>query len=257
MKSFKKYTITLLALLSSWSEFGMQQGPVQFAAAVGNNIIIQELQQGMSCKTIQTLDKNANGHKGWVYSLAYDHKTGCLFSGSDDTTIKIWTTDKNNTYKCIQTLDENAGGHTDIACSLAYDNKTGYLFSGSEDKTIKIWASDENNTYKCIQTKKESGRARALVILRGDKDEQEELAQQDTKERIGFIFDDLAKPADESLLPQFNVNVRKPWDFLATKQPEVLTRQEQAARNINIDKKQEKINQKINTLTATPALLFN
>ena len=209
MKNFKKYIITLSVLLSSWSAFGMQQGPVQFAAAVDNNIIIQELQQGMSCKTIQTLDKNAKVHTDSVYSLAYDHKTG-------------------------------------------------RLFSGSFDKTIKIWVKDENNTYKCIQTKKESGRARALVILSdNNEDEQEELSQQDTKERIGFIFDDLAKPAEKSVLTHLNVNVRKPWVFLSTKQPEVLTRQEQVARNINVDEKQRKINKEINILTATQALLFN
>ena len=47
MKNIKKYIITLSVLLSSWSAFGMQQGPVRFAAAVGS----EERRVGKECRS--------------------------------------------------------------------------------------------------------------------------------------------------------------------------------------------------------------
>ena len=39
---------------------------------------------------LQTL----SGHSDWVWALAYDQATKTLFSGSQDKTIKVWTTRK-------------------------------------------------------------------------------------------------------------------------------------------------------------------
>ncbi len=77
--------------------------------------------------------KNLRGHTSWIYSLAV-LVDGRLASCSDDTTIKIWDTEKSHD-QLIKTLT----GHSAWVWSLAV-LKNGNLASSSGDKTIKIWS---------------------------------------------------------------------------------------------------------------------
>ncbi len=79
-----------------------------------------------------------HGHESSVFSLALDGQR--LFSGSKDSTVKIWDL---NTNTCTATLQ----GHDGSASSLAVDGQR--LFSGSDDNTIKIW---DLNTNTCTAT---------------------------------------------------------------------------------------------------------
>ena len=55
-----------------------------------------------------------------------------LFSGSDDSTIKVWDV---ATGACVQTLE----GHENSVSSVCVSADGSRLFSGSHDDTIKVW----------------------------------------------------------------------------------------------------------------------
>ena len=79
------------------------------------------------------LVKTLEGHRGFVYSLAWHPSQNILASGSDEE-IKFWTKEG----KLIKTLE----GHQDSVYSLAWHPNGQMLASGSEDKTIKFWNLD-------------------------------------------------------------------------------------------------------------------
>jgi WD40 repeat protein len=79
------------------------------------------------------------GHRRYIYSLVIS-PTGLLFSGSGDSTIKVWNTKDG---KCINTLESHKGS----VMALALYDKT--LYSGSRDRTIKVWDLD---SYHCTRT---------------------------------------------------------------------------------------------------------
>ena len=69
------------------------------------------------------------GHTGWVICLTVIGNK--LYSGSYDSTIRVWDTD---THQHITTLQ----GHTfNVRCLVVVGNK---LYSGSGDSTIRAWA---------------------------------------------------------------------------------------------------------------------
>ena len=72
------------------------------------------------------------GHSGRVTCLSvHDNK---LFSGSVDSTIRVWTT-KGHQY-CLATII----GHTDRVRCITFNNNK--LYSGSRDKTIRVWNTE-------------------------------------------------------------------------------------------------------------------
>lgn len=80
---------------------------------------------------LETLEsvQNLSGHTGAVYTLSL-LGTKFAFSGSYDTTIRVWDLD---TLRCTQTLVR----HTTTVDALASYN--GCVFSGSADHSIKVW----------------------------------------------------------------------------------------------------------------------
>ncbi|RUS79841.1 hypothetical protein EGW08_012405 [Elysia chlorotica] len=72
------------------------------------------------------------GHLGPVWCLCA--MGDYLFSGSTDTTIKVW--DTSSSYKCVKTME----GHTGIVLALCTYGHN--LFSGSHDRTIIVWNVD-------------------------------------------------------------------------------------------------------------------
>lgn len=77
---------------------------------------------------------------------------GHLFSGSDDTTVRVWNA---QTLQLVKLLD----GHNDNVRVLTVDDR--FLFSGSWDKTIRVW--DMNKDYQCIKVL--AGHAEAVLAL--------------------------------------------------------------------------------------------
>jgi WD40 repeat protein len=57
------------------------------------------------------------GHSNYtsIYALAYDQDLKTLFSGSYDSTVKVWTRDGSGSYTASRTLS----GHSDTVRALA------------------------------------------------------------------------------------------------------------------------------------------
>jgi hypothetical protein len=100
-------------------------------------------------------ERTLKGHKRYVMSLVvYGDK---LISGSNDNTIKVWSTD---TWTCERTLED----HTNAVHSLVVHGDK--LISGSQDNTIKIWSTD---TWTCERTLEGHGASVYSLVMHGDK----------------------------------------------------------------------------------------
>jgi WD40 repeat protein len=85
---------------------------------------------------IQTLDDHESG----INCMALSHDSTVLATGSDDHTIRLWST-TTTPIECLTVLS----GHTDyITDILIYEN---YLVSGSSDQTMRKW---DMTTGQCI-----------------------------------------------------------------------------------------------------------
>lgn len=73
-----------------------------------------------------------HGHDDWVYGISVSPDDQFLFSGSKDTTIKVW---KLKTGDLIDTLE----GHKGSVISVSASPDGQFLFSGNDYPTIKVW----------------------------------------------------------------------------------------------------------------------
>src|SRR6266480_52695 len=87
---------------------------------------------------LQTLE----GHRGWVWSVAFSHDSARLASASGDNTVKIWDASSG---ECLQTLE----GHRGWVSSVAFSHDSARLASASGDNTVKIWDASSG---ECLQT---------------------------------------------------------------------------------------------------------
>lgn len=76
----------------------------------------------------EPLGAKSEGHIGAVYALAVSGNR--LYSGSFDSTIKMWSLDIR---KCLQTT------HRHLSSINALSTHRDVLFSASADQTIKVW----------------------------------------------------------------------------------------------------------------------
>src|SRR5882724_13447296 len=92
------------------------------------------------CYHIQTL----TGHQDWVCCLSL--QGDLLFTGSSDSTVKVWKMRENGNFTELQTL---TGHQSSVHClSLQGD----LLFTGSSDNTVKIWKMGEDGMFTELQT---------------------------------------------------------------------------------------------------------
>eukprot|EP01126_Amoeba_proteus_P004438 TRINITY_DN11484_c0_g1_i1.p1 TRINITY_DN11484_c0_g1~~TRINITY_DN11484_c0_g1_i1.p1 ORF type:complete len:466 (-),score=87.86 TRINITY_DN11484_c0_g1_i1:281-1678(-) len=99
--------------------------------------------------------KDMIGHDGPVWSLSHGKES--LFSGSSDTTIKVWDLSTNRVKSTLR-------GHTSIVhCVVGY-NDDKMVVSGSDDRTIKFW---DVETQACKKTIKDDNIPCALRAHRG------------------------------------------------------------------------------------------
>jgi hypothetical protein len=95
------------------------------------------------------------GHAGCVRCLVIHGDK--LISGSDDDTIKVWSTD---TWACERTLDDH---DTSVLSLVMHSDK---LISSSADDTIKVWSTD---TWTCEHTLEGHDGPVMSVVMHSDK----------------------------------------------------------------------------------------
>ena len=83
-----------------------------------------------------------NGHKDWVWSLAFSLDGALLVSGSDDWTVKLWDIQTGGVIKTFC-------GHTDVVFSVSISPDCTTIASGSSDHTIRLWHVQTGNCF-CV-----------------------------------------------------------------------------------------------------------
>jgi small GTP-binding protein len=91
-------------------------------------------------KTEQCLS-TLNGHKGWVWSVAWSADQRQALSCSDDNTVRLWDIE---TGKCIRVLE----GHTGAVKEVMWSANQRHALSSSQDNTVRLW---DVKTGKCIR----------------------------------------------------------------------------------------------------------
>jgi len=128
------------------------------------------------------------GHIGQINSVAISSLGSYIVSGSDDTTIKLWSRASG---KLLYTFR----GHLDSVVGVRICN--GYIISASKDKSIKVWSIKEKSLISSIKSSllidvlgvSEDGEYVAVASNRFDEDSVIEVWDMKTKSVIGRFFD--------------------------------------------------------------------
>jgi hypothetical protein len=73
------------------------------------------------------------GHTGYVTGVSLSSDGSTAVSGSDDTTVKVWSVAAGS---CLHTLT----GHTNYVSGVSLSSDGSTAVSGSGDKTVKVWS---------------------------------------------------------------------------------------------------------------------
>lgn len=85
------------------------------------------------------------GHTGWVWSVSFSPDNQTFASGSQDTTVRLWTVPEG---KCLRILQ----GHTGWVHSVCFSSAGQTLVSGSDDRTLRLWHVQDGQCFKVIHT---------------------------------------------------------------------------------------------------------
>ncbi len=129
--------LPLLLLKDRCNSIQYSPNGLWLAVASGQEIIVYNAQNRES---IQTL----TGHKGYVLSVAWDHESKHLASGSDDNTVRLWEASSGKALRVLQ-------GHTYSVSSVAWDRESKHLASGSHDKTVRLWEASSGKALRVLQ----------------------------------------------------------------------------------------------------------
>ncbi len=129
--------LPLLLLKGGCNSIQYSPNGLWLAVASGNEIIVYDAQ---SRECIQTL----TGHKDNVLSVAWDHESKHLASGSDDKTVRIWKASSGKALRVLQ-------GHTRSVSSVAWDHESKRLASGSLDSTVRLWEASSGKALRVLQ----------------------------------------------------------------------------------------------------------
>src|SRR5258706_360161 len=83
--------------------------------------------------TGSAVGKPLEGHRKYVWSVAYSPDGQYIISGSADRTSQIWNAETGTA------IHKPLEGHTDCVVSVTYSPDGQHIISGSSDTTIQIW----------------------------------------------------------------------------------------------------------------------
>lgn len=98
------------------------------------------------------------GHTSGINAMALSDDNAILATGSDDRTVRLWTT-KFNSYECFSVLV----GHEDYVTSVLIEDI--FVVSGSADRTIRKW---DMGTSECVHVFRGHKSLITRVICTGD-----------------------------------------------------------------------------------------
>ncbi len=129
--------LPLLLLRGHCNSIQYSPNGLWLAVASGSEIIVYNAQ---SRECIQTL----TGHTNRVTSIAWDHESKRLASGSWDNTVRLWEALSGKALRVLQ-------GHTGSVKSVAWDYESKRLASGSWDNTVRLWEASSGKALRVLQ----------------------------------------------------------------------------------------------------------
>jgi WD40 repeat protein/predicted KAP-like P-loop ATPase len=76
---------------------------------------------------------SCQGHKGSIWSLAFNHDGTQIVSGSSDRTVRLWDVTTG------QAIDRPSWHHRDFVKSVAFNHNSTQVVSGSDDRRVRLW----------------------------------------------------------------------------------------------------------------------
>jgi WD40 repeat protein len=108
------------------------------------------------------------GHKDWIFSLAFSPKGDQLISGSRDKTLRLWQVSAS---MGLTALGSSLRAHDGVVFSVAFSPTGDKLISGSYDGILRLWqvnASGLTSLSKPLQAHR-GGVTSVAFLLTGDK----------------------------------------------------------------------------------------
>jgi hypothetical protein len=94
----------------------------------------------------------SSAHSKTIQSVAWNHITNKIASGSHDSTIKVWDAETLSLFKILE-------GHTGSVSSVSWNTSGTRLVSGGKDKTIRVWNGETGELLKAWEAHSESVRS--------------------------------------------------------------------------------------------------
>ena len=88
--------------------------------------------------------RNLQGHKDSVQSVAFSPDGNLIVSGSADKSLRVWEVQTGNQLRIMQ-------GHTDTVQSVAFSPDGNLIVSGSRDRSIQLWDSETGHQLRKLQ----------------------------------------------------------------------------------------------------------
>ncbi|MDB9308420.1 P-loop NTPase fold protein [Aphanizomenon sp. CS-733/32] len=76
---------------------------------------------------------SCQGHKGSIWSLAFNHDGTQIVSGSSDMTVRLWNVTTG------QAIDRPLWVHRDFVKTVAFNHNSTQVVSGSDDRRVRLW----------------------------------------------------------------------------------------------------------------------
>ncbi|OBQ27866.1 MAG: hypothetical protein AN483_18600 [Aphanizomenon flos-aquae MDT14a] len=86
-------------------------------------------------KTRFLSSEGLEGHRGAIWSVAFNHNGTQLVSGGSDQTVRLWDVTKTT----IISVSSPLWIHEDFVKSVAFNHNSTQVVSGSDDKTVRLW----------------------------------------------------------------------------------------------------------------------